>query len=158
MIDTKKIVEIAEAKIVDSDMFVVGCTCTPSNEVELLIDSDSNIAIDACITLSRAIEECFDREVEDFSLTVASAGIGSELKLLRQYAKLIGRSVEVLLLSGIKVVGRLLEADELGIKVSYEQKQVLEKESGKKKKVVVEVEQRYEFSEIKFVKEYLDFK
>ncbi len=139
-------------------MFVVGCTCSPSNEVELLIDADSSIAIDACITLSRAIEEEFDREVEDFSLTVASAGIGSELKLLRQYAKLIERSVEVLLLSGIKVIGTLKEADEQGIKVAYEQKQIVEKESGKKKKEIVVVEQRYEFSEIKFVKEYLDFK
>ncbi len=158
MIDTKKVVAIAEERLEGSDMFVVGCSCSHSNEVELLIDSDTKIAIDACITLSRAIEECFDRDVEDYSLTVASAGIGSELKLLRQYAKLIDRSVEVLLLSGIKVIGTLLEADEQGVKVAYEQKQVVEKESGKKKKELVRVEQRYEFSEIKFVKEYLDFK
>ncbi|MFR9620970.1 MAG: ribosome assembly cofactor RimP [Rikenellaceae bacterium] len=160
MIDTQRVIAIAEAQMAGSDMFVVGCKCTPMNEVELLIDSDSSIAIDACITLSRAIEGEFDREVEDFALTVASAGIGSELKLLRQYAKLIGRegSVEVLLLSGVKVVGRLLEADDLGVKVSYEQKQVVESASGKKKRVMVVVEQRYEFDEIKNVKEYLDFK
>lgn len=158
MIDTKKIIAIAEERLVETDMFVVGCTCSTSNEVELLIDADTSIAIDACIKLSRAIEECFDREVEDFSLTVASAGIGSELKLLRQYAKLIGRSVEVLLLSGIKVIGTLLEADEQGVKISFEQKQVVEKASGKKKKEIVVVEQRYDFVQIKFVKEYLDFK
>ena len=61
-------------------MFVVGCTSTPGNDIELLIDSDTSVAIDACVRLSRSIEEEFDRDEEDFSLTVASAGIGSELK------------------------------------------------------------------------------
>ncbi len=162
MIDTKKIVASAEAKMVGDEMFkemfVVHCTCTPSNEVELLVDSDTKVSIDACVVLSRAIEEDFDREVEDFSLTVASAGIGEDIRLLRQYPKLIGRSIEVLLLSGIKVIGRLLDASEEGVKLSYEQKQTVEMPSGKKKKQMVEVEESYSFDQIKYVREYLDFK
>lgn len=104
MIDTKKIIEAAERKLQGTDMFVVGCTCTPGNEIELLIDSDTSVAIEACAELSRAVEAEFDRDEEDFSLTVASAGIGSELKSLRQYRKLIGGTVEVLLNSGIKML------------------------------------------------------
>ena len=42
MIDTKKIIEAAERKLQGTDMFVVGCTCTPGNEIELLIDSDND--------------------------------------------------------------------------------------------------------------------
>ena len=100
MIDTKKIIEAAERNLQGTDMFVVGCTCTPGNDIELLIDSDTSVAIDACVRLSRSIEEELDRDEEDFSLTVASAGIGSELKSLRQYRKLVGNMVEVLLTSG----------------------------------------------------------
>ncbi len=140
------------------DMFVVHCTCTPSNEVELFVDSDTKVSIDACVALSRAIEADFDREVEDFSLTVASAGVGEDLRLLRQYPKLIGRYIEVLLLSGIKVVGKLLDASQEGVRVSYEQKQTVEMPSGKKKKQIVEVEESYTFEQIKYVREYLDFK
>ena len=44
MIDTKKIIEAAERKLQGTDMFVVGCTCTPGNEIELLIDSDTSVA------------------------------------------------------------------------------------------------------------------
>lgn len=139
-------------------MFVVSCTCTPSNEVELLIDSDSHVSIETCIELSRAIEAEHDREQEDFSLTVASAGIGSELKLLRQYRNLIGSSVEVLLLSGVKIVAKLLEVSDDAIKVAYEEKQVVESASGKKKKQLVTVESTFRFDEIKYTKEYLDFK
>ena len=45
MIDTKKIIEAAERKLQGTDMFVVGCTCTPGNEIELLIDSDTSVLI-----------------------------------------------------------------------------------------------------------------
>ncbi len=158
MIDTKKIVESAESKLVDTDMFVVGCTCTPSNEIDLYIDSDTKVSIDVCIALSRAIEAEFDREVEDFSLTVASAGIGSELKLLRQYQKLVGSSVEVLLLSGIKIIATLTAVDAEQITLTYEEKQIVESASGKKKKQMVQVEKVVPFAEIKYTKEYLDFK
>jgi ribosome maturation factor RimP len=93
--------------------------------------------------------------VEDFSLTVASAGIGTELKNIRQYRKLIGQSVEVLLLSGVKVLAKLDAVTEEGITISYEEKQAVE---GKKRKVLVNVERTFNFDEIKYTKEYLDFK
>jgi ribosome maturation factor RimP len=125
------------------------------NEVELLIDSDTSVTIEKCVELSRKIEAEFDRDVEDFSLTVASAGIGSELKCVRQYRKLIGSSVEVLLLSGIKLLAKLDAVDDEGITVSYEEKQTVE---GKKRKVLVNVVRTYRFDEIKYTKEYLDFK
>lgn len=146
MIDTKKIIEAAERNLQGTDMYVVGCTCTPGNDIELLIDSDTSVAIDACVRLSRSIEEELDRDEEDFSLTVASAGIGSELKCLRQYRKLVGSTVEVLLTSGIKVLAKLDAADDQGITLSYEEKQAVE---GKKRKQLVTVTRRYGFSEIK---------
>ena len=155
MIDCSKIVEIAEQLLAESDMFVVECTCNNANEVELIIDSDTSVAIDSCVKLSHAINEQFDRDVEDFSLMVASAGIGSELKLLRQYRKVLGRSVEVLLKDGIKILAHLDDATEAGITLSYEEKQAVE---GKKRKITVEVTKEYRWEEIKYVKEYLDFK
>ena len=82
-------------------------------------------------------------------------GIGSELTNIRQYRKLIGSPVEVLLLSGVKILARLDEADECGITVSYEEKQAVE---GKKRKATVTVTRAYAFDEIKYTKEYLDFK
>ncbi len=158
MIDCKNIIASAEQKLEGTDMFVVGCICSPGNEVELTIDSDTHVSIDTCVMLSKAIEAEYDREVEDFSLTVASAGIGSELKLLRQYQKLVGGSVEVLLYSGIKITAKLVSATEDGIVVEYTQKQIVETASGKKKKLDVAVEESYTFEQIKSTCEYIDFK
>ncbi len=155
MIDTKKITALAEKRLEGTDLFVVDCTCTPGNEVELTLDSDTSVGIDACAELSRAIEAELDREAEDFSLTVMSAGIGSELRSLRQYRKLVGHSVEVLLLSGVKLLARLDEVTDEGITLSYEEKQAVE---GKKRKQLVTVSRSYPFAEIKYTKEWLDFK
>lgn len=155
MIDTKKIVAAAEKHLQGTDLFVVECTCTAGNEIELTIDSDTSVEIDTCVELSRFIESQMDREKEDFSLTVMSAGVGSELKCLRQYRKLVGSSVEVLLLSGVKILAKLDAVDESGIQLSYEEKQTVE---GKKKKQLVRVERTYPFAEVKSTREYLDFK
>ena len=98
MIDAKSVIEIAERHMADSDMFVVECKVSPMGDIELLIDSDTAVKLEDCAALNRAIEAELDREVEDYSLMVASAGIGSELKQLRQYKKILGSSVEVLLM------------------------------------------------------------
>lgn len=155
MIDINKVTEIAERHLAGSDMFVVECKATPMGEIELLIDSDTAVKLEDCAALNRAIEAELDREVEDYSLMVASAGIGSELKLLRQYRKIIGSSVEVLLKDGIKLLAKLESADEQGVAISYEEKQLVE---GKKRKQTVQVSKSYAWEEIKYVKEYLDFK
>ncbi|MBR5201563.1 MAG: ribosome assembly cofactor RimP [Alistipes sp.] len=155
MIDVKLVTEIAERHLEGSDTYVVECKISPMGEIELLIDSDTAVKLEDCAALNRAIEAELDREVEDYSLMVASAGIGSELKLLRQYNKIIGSSVEVLLKDGIKLLAKLNSADEAGIAISYEEKQAVE---GKKRKVTVEVTKDYKWEEIKYVKEYLDFK
>ena len=155
MIEKEQIITIAERHLEGSDRFIVGCKISPSNEIELTIDSDTSVDIEQCITLSRAIEAELDREAEDFELTVMSAGIGEPLTSLRQYRKLIGRSVEVVLKSGIKVLAKLDEVSDETITLSYEEKQAVE---GKKRKVMVNVERTYRFDQIKYTKEYLDFK
>ena len=63
--------------------------------------------------------------------------------------------MEVLLKDGIKILAKLNDATDEGIALSYEEKQLVE---GKKRKVTVEVTKEYKWEEIKYVKEYLDFK
>ena len=155
MIDCQKIKALAEQQLVGTDVFVVSCKVSPSNEVELLLDSDTSVQLETCAAVNRAVNEAMADAEEDFSLTVASAGIGEELKCERQFRKLVGRPVEVLLLNGTKIRALLDAADAGGITLSYEEKQAIE---GKKRKQLVKVVKRYAFSEVKYTKEYLDFK
>ncbi len=158
MIDCKEIIIIAEELLKGTDMFVVSCHCSAGNEVELIVDSDTHVGIDSCVQLSKSIESSLDREAEDFSLMVASAGVGEELKLLRQYEKLIGGSVEVILYSGVKIIAKITAVNQEAIEVEYTQKQLVEMSSGKKKKQNVTINERYTFEQIKSTREHIDFK
>lgn len=153
--DIKEITLAAEKALEGTDMFVVECTIAPDNTIDLTLDSDTSVSIDACAMINRAIGEKFDRDVEDYSLTVASAGIGEPLKLVRQYKKLVGQSVEVLLKSGVKFLATLDDVSEETITLSYDEAVVVE---GKKKKQMQRTTHTYSFEEIKWTKEYLDYK
>ena len=153
--DIKEIREVAEKALEGSDMFVVDCTITPDNTIDLTIDSDTSVSIDVCAMINRAISDAFNRDEEDYQLTVASAGIGEPLRLIRQYKKLVGESIEVLLKSGIKILATLDEVSEEAISISYDEAVVVE---GKKKKQMQRTTHTYSFDEIKWAKEYLDYK
>ena len=153
--DIKELLAVVEKSLEGTDMFVVDCTIAPDNTIDLRLDSDTSVSIDTCAMLNRAIGEAFDRDVEDYSLTVASAGIGEPLKLVRQYKKLIGESVEVLLKSGVKILATLDEVYDDAITISYDEAVVVE---GKKKKQIQRTTHTYAFDEIKWAKEYLDYK
>ena len=155
MIDLEKIRAIAEEQLQGSDLFIVSLTASPANEIELLVDSDTSVGIDQCVALNRAVEAAFDRDTEDFELTVASAGIGQPLRTLRQYLKLVGRPVEVVLRSGSKLVATLREATDEALTLEYTEKVAVE---GKKRKETVTVTRTYPFAEIKLTREHIDFK
>ena len=153
--DIKELVAVTERALEGTDMFVVDCTIAPDNTIDLILDSDTSVSIDACAMLNRAIGDAFDRDVEDYSLTVASAGIGEPLKLVRQYRKLVGESVEVLLKSGVKILATLDDVTEENITLSYDEAVVVE---GKKKKQMQRTTHTYAYEDIKWTKEYLDYK
>lgn len=153
--EIKEIIEVAEKALEGTDMFVVECKMTPDNIIDLTIDSDTSVSIDACAMINRAISDAFNRDDEDYSMTVASAGIGEPLHLIRQYKRLVGNSVEVLLKSGIKILATLDEVSDNDITLSYDENVVVE---GKKRKQLQRVTHTFAFEDIKWTKEYLDYK
>ena len=155
MIDVQYIKQTTENLLDSPRLFVVEVNVSPALEIEVLIDSDESVSVDDCVALSRALESVLEPSGEDFSLTVSSAGIGQPLKLLRQYLKLVGRPVEVLLACGTKILATLVAATESELTVSYTEKVAVE---GKKRKQEVTLEKTYPMTEIKTVREYLDFK
>lgn len=155
MIDVTRVREIAETQMEGTDLFVIEVRVSPANEIGVTVDSDTQVGIDRCVELSRSIEGALDREQEDFELTVMSAGIGQPLKMLRQYRKLIGRPVEVILKDGGKIVGNLTDASDDSIVVEYEERVAVE---GKKRKQLVTTRRELSLDEVKSTCEYLDFK
>lgn len=139
----------------EGELFTVGVTISPQNEIEVIVDSDHSVDLDSCVALNRALTDRFGDELDDYSLSVVSAGIGQPLRLLRQYRKLIGGKVEVLLLNGTKILAELRAADPESITLAYTEMRTVE---GRKRKEPVEMVVTYPLSEVKTTREYLDFK
>ena len=76
-------------------LFLIDLTITDAFKVIVTIDGDKGVTLQDCIDISRAVENNLDREEQDFSLEVASAGVSEPLKNERQYKKNIGRTLKV---------------------------------------------------------------
>ena len=115
----------------NQNIFLVEKKVSSGNQIEILIDSFENISIKDCILLSRHIEFSLDRDENDFSLQVASAGLSEPFKVFMQYQKYVGSQVDVYLRGGQKVFGKLIEADpSKGIKLETKRTEKV----GKKKR------------------------
>lgn len=77
------------------DLFLVDFSITDANKIIITLDGDKGVILQDCIDISRAVEHNLDREEQDFSLEVASVGVGTPLKMVRQYIKNIGRMLIV---------------------------------------------------------------
>lgn len=149
------IIDAIGSEIVARNCFIVDISVSKDNDIILTIESeDGKIELDDCVSLSRFFETKFDREVEDYSLTVSSAGLDQPFKVLKQYLKAAGTKVEVQLKGGRKMVATLEAADEEGITLKYSVREAVE---GKKKKELVEHTDRFTMDQVNGVRPYIEF-
>ena len=142
-------------EIVARGCFIVDVSVSKDNDITLTVESENGtIELDDCVSLSRYFETKFDRETEDYSLTVSSAGLDQPFKVLKQYQKAIGTKVEVQIKGGKKMVATLTAADQESITLKYTAKEAVE---GKKKKEFVEHNDRFTMDQINSVRPYIEF-
>jgi len=150
MIDKKALEQVINEALMDTPLFVVTLTVSRDNIIEVLLDSDSgDIGIDDCVAVNNAVLAAFDRDQEDYELTVGSYGLTSPLLLPRQYRKNVGGEVEVLTADGRKLKGVLAQADDEGFTLAVETKV---KQEGKKRPQLTTVEHVMHYNDIKYTK------
>lgn len=110
--EIKNIEHIVNEYFIDTDKFLVNISITQSNKIEIYIDSDTEVTLEDCISLSQHIESQLDRKKEDFELMVSSAGITNPILVTRQFKKHLGKKFSVVCKDGTKVVGILKDADD----------------------------------------------
>ena len=154
--DKGQILDCVNAAAGERGCFVVDVTVSKDNDIVATIEKEAgDVDLNDCVSVNDAFLAAFDKDVEDYSLTVTSAGLDQPFKVLKQYRKAVGSAVEARFKGGKKIVGVLTEADEDGIRLRYSQKEAVE---GKKKKEIVEHEDRFGFDEINSVSPHIVFK
>ena len=155
MIESRKVRDIVESYLQDTDYFLVDVEVDKNNSILVEVDSDENVPLEFCVELSRYIESKMDREVEDFELEVGSAGLTSPFKVLQQYQKYEGEEVEVQETNGPKYVGTLVNVTPENFSLEITKKV---KKEGEKKKVDVTEVLTFSYEQIKYTKYIIRFK
>ena len=110
---------LQEAFEENNSLFLIECTVDNSNHIKVVIDGDEGVSVNDCIAVSRKIEHNLDREEEDFSLEVLSAGVSEPLRLPRQYQKNIGRTLAVTTPEE-KIEGKLVKVEDGKITLQWQ--------------------------------------
>ena len=137
-----------------SNIFLVDLKISNDKSIKIILDGDKEVNVKDCIDISRSMEGALDRDQEDFSLEVASAGVGSPLKFPRQYHKNLGRKLEVISTEGLKFEGDLTHVKEDAIELQWKQRET--KRIGKGK-VTVTKKKTILFDEISQAKVMIKF-
>ncbi len=156
MIEKNTIITAVEEWLEKGDYYLVDVEMTADDRIIIEIDHADGVWIEDCADLSRFLQEKFGEEMGDYELEVGSAGIGQPFKVLQQYKNHIGKEVEVLQKDGQKVQGILKTVgDDETFVVTVKEKQ---RQEGKKRPVLVEVDKTFAVAEVKYCKYLLAFK
>lgn len=157
MIDKEKLKATVEDAIKGSGVFLVDIQIKPDNEIVVEVDSQDGVDLDMCADITRHIEAEFDRDKEDYSLEVGSAGLTAPFKVVEQYTKNLGKEIEVLTKDGRKLTGVLTavdgDTDSFTLDVPTKVK-----EPGAKRPVVQQVPTHLKMDECKMVRHFFRFK
>ena len=125
MIAKEDIRKVAEPKIKELDGFFVDLKVNAANGITLFFDRMDGVQVEHCLVISKHIEEHFDRDIEDYELTVCSAGLDNPFMVDQQYHKHNGKEVSVLLTNGRREKGIILsyENDILTLALAKKKKQ-----------------------------------
>ena len=151
MISKEEIKNVVELKINQLGGYLVDVKVNTANVITVFFDRMEGVQVENCLEVSKHIEEYFDRAVEDYELTVCSAGLDNPFMVDEKYQKNIGKEVGVLLSNGKRKSGTLL---------SYEDTLILEvrkKKKGSRKEYIVQ-EVSISKEEIKETKLKINFK
>ena len=117
-----------------SHLFLIDLSINDANKISIVLDGDNGVSLQDCIDVSRAVEADLDREEQDFSLEVASAGLSSPLKFVRQYKKNLGRNLKVKTISSEEIEAKLTAVDDEKITLEWQAREP--KKIGKGKETV----------------------
>jgi ribosome maturation factor RimP len=136
---------LEEGLLEKPSLFLVDLSISESYKITVTLDGDNGVTLQDCIDVSRVIDNNLDREEQDYSLEVASAGVSTPLKLVRQYKKNIGRTLKVKTATET-IEAKLEAASEESITLSWTAREP--KKVGKGKETV-ENQREIPYSEIK---------
>ena len=132
MLTKENISKVAIERITELGGFLVDVKMNANNAITIHFDKNEGVLIEDCISITKHVESVFDRDDQDYELSVCSAGLSEPFKVREQYLKNIGKEVSIKLKDGKRKSGVIKFFDENLIL------EVLKKKKGSKKDYAIE--------------------
>ena len=155
MINKETIQNLTEEWLQSNEYFLVDIIFDADDRIVIEIDHADGVWIEDCADLSRFLQERLGDELGEYELEVGSAGLGQPFKVAQQYQNHIGDVLEVMDGAGTKQQGTLKSVEGRDFTITVREKQ---KQEGKKRPVLVDVDKTFSMDHIKYAKYVLAFK
>lgn len=127
-------------------LFLIDLNFSETNKISVVLDGDTGVNLQDCININKFLDTGLEGEEVEFSIEVASAGLSTPLKLVRQYKKNIGRTLKVKTITQGDLEGVVATADDEGVTLSWSAREP--KEIGKGK-ITVQKTLKISYTDIK---------
>lgn len=163
MITKESITSLIAGYLAENGLFLVDIEISAENDIVITIESyEGSVTLDNCTAIDAAVTGRFDKDVEDYSLTVTSAGLDQPFKVAQQYVKFTGCEVEITLKKGGRIKGILSEycnegenGEGKGIRITTSR---MVKPEGAKKKTEQQTTVFYPLEEVRECKPVIKFR
>ncbi len=112
-------------------LFLIDLDFSETNKISVVIDGDSGVNLQDCININKFLDSGLEGEEVEYSIEVASAGLSSPLKLVRQYIKNIGRTLKIKTISQGDFEATLADANEENATLTWSTREPKEIGKGK---------------------------
>ena len=81
----EQIIQAVEPAVAGRGCFIVDVTVSAGNDIEIVIEKEEGVVDwEDCAAIDKVVHEAFDQDVEDYALTVSSAGLDRPFKVFRR--------------------------------------------------------------------------
>ena len=114
----EQIIKAVDAAIAERGCFLVEVSVSSDNDIEIVMEKEKgDVDWEDCAAIDRLVHQVFDQDVEDYALTVSSAGLDRPFKVMKQFQKALGTKVDVWMKGGKKQKGILNAVTEEAVTV-----------------------------------------
>jgi len=111
--ETKSLIlEILEPLLQEQSLVLVDLQTPTEQRFQIFVDGRENVSIQVCTRIAKRLREAGGEALDAFEIMVSSPGLDRPFRHPVQFEKNVGKTVEVTLLDGRKVIGRLGAWDE----------------------------------------------
>ena len=123
---TKEFIVEKLQEIIKDNYFIVDVKVSPKLNIKIHLDNKEGVKLRECRIIHKQLYKELETKTETFDLEISSPGLTNDLKVWKQYEKLISKQLNIVTTEGESFTGELLQADEKQIEIKRSKQKTIQ--------------------------------